>query len=273
MNFEDELNRLFQDERVDIPVRPGAELAVVAGARRRRRRRHAAAVTGGGLTIAVLAVAGIALGGVGGGRQDTLPATHPPVTTVPTSAESLVQPPASPTSPVSPPPLSSSAGTATTTSGASGGGQRTSRSSGPATSSQLRAASTDRTLGPTGWGRLTLGMSESAALATDEFDLSEGVSGSPCHRYWLRNGGSTPVDISPTYGVARIPAKPDVTTPEGFGRGSTDAEVMAAYPDATITNYTITTPVPGNAKAVYIFNTSPAQTISSLRLELLTHNC
>lgn len=274
MNLEDELDRLFQDERVDVPVRPGAELLIVAGARRRRQRRQAATVVGGAMAVAVVAVAGIALGGVGGGTDDTLPATNLPLTTLPSSAVSVSGPPPAPTADSSSvPPPSSAVSAPATVPGSNVATRSAPRTTGAATSSQQRPASTDKTLGPTGWGRLVLGMSESAAVATDEFDMSEGVSGSPCHRYWLRDTNGAPVDISPTYGVARIPAKAGVTTPEGLGAGSTDAEVMAAYPNATTANYTITAPVPGNPKAVYVFHTSPAQKVFSLDLELATHNC
>ncbi|WP_431928144.1 hypothetical protein [Amycolatopsis tucumanensis] len=273
MNLEDELSRLFEDERLDVPVRPGAELLVVAGARRRRHRRNAAAVTGGALTLVAVTAVGIALSGVGGGRTDTLPATNLPVTTIATSAGPESGLPPVPTSSSVPPPQSSAGVTSVPSmTGSHSTPHSPSRSSSTPTGSAQRPASTDPTIGPTGWGRLVLGMSEADAVATDEFDMSEGYSGSPCHRYWLRGGGS-PVDISPTYGVARISAKPGVTTPEGIGVGSTDAEVMAAYPNATTANYVITAPVPGNPKAVYVFNTDPSQKIFALRLELTTHNC
>ncbi|NIH78764.1 hypothetical protein [Amycolatopsis viridis] len=274
MNVEDELSRLFQDERLDVAVRPDAEQLVVAGARRRRHRRTAAAVTGGALAMVALTAIGIALAGVDGGRMDTLPATNPPIPAVPTTAASV------PGEPVFPPPSSNavppsaSGGAMSSSATVPGSGSRTpAPSSSSAPASKQRPASTDPTIGPSGWGRLVLGMSEAQAVATDEFDMSEGVSGSPCHRYWLRNGGSSPVDISPSYGVARISAKPGVTTPEGIGVGSTDDEVMAAYPSATKTGYVITAPVPGNSRAVYIFTTDPSQKIFSLRLELATHNC
>nr|WP_243870014.1 hypothetical protein [Amycolatopsis granulosa] len=265
---------------MDVAVRPDAEQRVVAGARRRRRhRRTAAAVSGGALTMVALTAIGIALAGVGAGRTETLPATNPPVPAVPTTAAPVSGEPV-PGGPVLPPPSgnavppSASGGAMSSSATVPGSGSRTpppSSSSAPA--SKQRPASTDPTIGPSGWGRLVLGMSEAQAVATDEFDMSEGVSGSPCHRYWLRNGGSSPVDISPSYGVARISAKPGVTTPEGIGVGSTDDEVMAAYPSATKTGYVITAPVPGNSRAVYIFTTDPSQKIFSLRLELATQNC
>ena len=275
MNVEDELTRLFEDDRLDVPVRPGAASLVVACARRRRQHRNAAAVTGGALTLVMLAAVGVALAGVDDGRTDTLSATKPPVTVIPTTTASMPGAPPIPQSESSDARAPSSS-TATTSpevpASAQSPSRAASRISTTSAVSQQRPASTDPTIGPDGWGRVMLGMSEAAAVATDEFDMSEGVSGSPCRRYWLR-GGNAPVDISPTYGVARISAKSGVTTPEGIGVGSTDADVMSAYPDATTANYVITAPVPGNPDAVYIFRTDPSQRIFSLRLELATHNC
>ncbi|UQS27022.1 hypothetical protein L1857_31595 [Amycolatopsis thermalba] len=273
MNLEDELSRLFSDERLDVPVRPGAELLVVAGARRRRYRRNAAVATGGALTMVALIAVGITLSGIGGGRTDTLPATNLPVTTIASTPGPESGAPLPPTS-SSAPPQSSSTGVTSVPSvpGSHSASRSTPRSSSVPAGPAQRPGSTDPTIGPSGWGRLALGMSEADAVASDEFDMTEGYSGSPCHRYWLKGGGS-PVDISPTYGVARISAKPGVTTPEGVGVGSTDAEVMAAYPNATTANYLITAPVPGNPDAVYLFNTDPSQKIFSLRLELASHHC
>ncbi|WP_229874901.1 hypothetical protein [Amycolatopsis deserti] len=272
MNLEDELSRLFDDERLDVPVRPGAELLVVAGARRRRYRRNAAVATGGALTMVALTAVSIALSGVGGGTTDTLPATNLPVTTIASTAGSESGAPPVPPSSSAPPSSSSGVTSVPSVTGSQSAPRSTPRTSSAPAGPAQRPGSTDPTIGPRGWGRLALGMSEADAVASDEFDMTEGYSGSPCHRYWLKGGGS-PVDISPTYGVARISAKPGVTTPEGIGVGSTDAEVMAAYPNATTANYVITAPVPGNPEAVYVFNTDPSQKIFSLRLELTTNNC
>ena len=272
VNVEDELTRLFTDDRLDVPVRPGAQASVLAGAQRRRNRRRAAAVTCGSLAVVAVAVVGVAIGGAGPARHDTLPAINPPATSALPSEVPLPGPPPVPLeSGAVPPPTITSAPSSRT--GAPSSTRSPSSSTGPVIRSVLRAASTDPTIGPAGWGRLTLGMAERAAVATDEFDVSKGYSGSPCHRYWLRNGGNTPVDVSPTAGVARIDARPGVTTPEGLGPGSTDEQVLAAYPKATVSGPTITAPVPGNNGAVYVFNTDATHEIVSLRLELARHNC
>lgn len=271
MNLEDELQRLFSDDRLELPVRPEAEAVLARGIGRRRRRRAAAAVAAGAMSLAVVVGGSFALSGARS-ANDTLPATRLPVTTVEvTTGEPAPPSSSSSTTPPSPPPSSTSSAPTSSSKKPSGSTRSSGKTSG-GTSAPALPPSTSKVIGPTGWGRLRLGMSEADAIATGEFDLSEGVSGSPCHRYWLAGHGG-PVDISPTYGVARIPAKSGVRTPEGIGAGSTDDEVLAAYPDATTANYVITAPVPGNAKAVYVFNTSPSKQVSSLTLELATSDC
>ena len=66
MDLDDELRRLFQDQRLDIPVKPGADHAVVTGARRVRRRRVALASAGSAFAVAALVAGGVALAGLGG---------------------------------------------------------------------------------------------------------------------------------------------------------------------------------------------------------------
>ncbi|HWO64846.1 MAG TPA: hypothetical protein VNO31_32890, partial [Umezawaea sp.] len=66
VDLDDELRRLFQDQRLDIPVKPGADHAVVTGARRVRRRRVALASAGSAFAVAALVAGGVALAGLGG---------------------------------------------------------------------------------------------------------------------------------------------------------------------------------------------------------------
>jgi hypothetical protein len=65
VDLDDELRRLFADDRLAVPVADGAEHAVVAGARRRRKHRMAVAAAGGVLAVTGLLFAGVALTGVG----------------------------------------------------------------------------------------------------------------------------------------------------------------------------------------------------------------
>jgi hypothetical protein len=61
MGLEDELQRILRDDRLDIPVRTGAEWSLVAGARRRRQRNGMLAATGSALAAVLLVGGGIAL--------------------------------------------------------------------------------------------------------------------------------------------------------------------------------------------------------------------
>jgi len=78
VDLDDELRRLFQDQRLDIPVKPGADHAVVTGARRVRRRRMALASAGSAVAVAALVAGGVALAGLGG--PSSMPPAGPPST-------------------------------------------------------------------------------------------------------------------------------------------------------------------------------------------------
>ncbi|MFB9906487.1 hypothetical protein [Allokutzneria oryzae] len=69
MNLDDELRRLFDDERVELRVRPGAEQAVVRGARRRRNRRRVTAVGAAAVAVVAALAGGTALNGLGKGSS------------------------------------------------------------------------------------------------------------------------------------------------------------------------------------------------------------
>jgi hypothetical protein len=72
-DLDQELRRLFSDDRLSVPVAEGAAGAVVAGARRRRRHRMALAAAGGVLAVTGLVFAGVGLTGIG--RPATGPVT------------------------------------------------------------------------------------------------------------------------------------------------------------------------------------------------------
>ncbi len=61
MGLDDELHRLFADDRLEVPVRTGAEWALVASARRRRRRQTAVAAVGSAMALTVLVGGGATL--------------------------------------------------------------------------------------------------------------------------------------------------------------------------------------------------------------------
>ncbi|SDN28559.1 hypothetical protein [Allokutzneria albata] len=83
MNLDDELRRMFQDERISLTPSPVAGRAIVAGARRRRRNRRGLAV-GGGAIVAVLAVVGgVAASSVGLAAKTPLAQSGTPSVTTP----------------------------------------------------------------------------------------------------------------------------------------------------------------------------------------------
>jgi hypothetical protein len=90
VDLDDELRRLFQDQRLDIPVRPGADEAVVAGARRVRRNRIALASAGSTFAVAALVAGGIALSGLGG--ASSMPPAGPSTVTKTVTAEPKTPP-------------------------------------------------------------------------------------------------------------------------------------------------------------------------------------
>ncbi len=85
VDLDDELRRLFRDQRLDIPVRPGADDAVVTGARRVRRKRIALASAGSTFAVAALVAGGIALSGLGG--ASSMPPAGPSTVTATVTAE------------------------------------------------------------------------------------------------------------------------------------------------------------------------------------------
>ncbi|MCX2731206.1 hypothetical protein OOZ19_13220 [Saccharopolyspora sp. NFXS83] len=60
-DLDDELHRMFADDRLDVRVRTGAEWSLVAGARRRRKRQTTVAAVGGALAMTVLVGGGAVL--------------------------------------------------------------------------------------------------------------------------------------------------------------------------------------------------------------------
>lgn len=230
MNLDDELRRLFDDDRLDVAVRPDADRVIVAGAKRIRRRRFVAA-TAGVVAAAVLLGSGVAL--AGDGMPSSLPPARPP-TTHPTTTE----PPPTTTmrTTTTPPPPASPPGTerVATRTGESTHEQTT---TGQPPTTPEPVVVTDAVFGPTGYGPLVLGMSLDAAVATGALGEALWDNGI-CTRYPINGGGQ--VLVSHAYGTTAISAGPSARTPEGIAFGSTVADVRAAYPAATDYRYGVT---------------------------------
>ncbi|WP_433303178.1 hypothetical protein ACQP2F_11300 [Actinoplanes sp. CA-030573] len=139
---------------------------------------------------------------------------------------------------------------------------RTAPRTGPA---KLQSLGGDLVLGPQGIGKLGLGMTEEQADATGQVSITPGwprTSTSTCSIVSL--DGGTSVHFSRDHGLAVITVAQAARTPEGIGMGASVAQVAAAYPgvrnaelgspeeQVRFIGY-LSAPVPGNAKAKYIF--------------------
>ncbi|WP_253832282.1 hypothetical protein [Actinokineospora globicatena] len=221
MDIDDELRRLFADERLDVPVRPGATDAVVTGAGRRRKRRIAVTAAGGALTLAVLVAGGVAFSGLA--RTSSSPPGQEGMPTLSTTVSTTTA--QVPTSAVVPGAGSASDAAGTATKPTSAGKLTTSVSRAP-TVPELR---------PAGFGKVRIGMSVAEAEATGEL-VAVDLGSAECRAYTFKaypDRDSLGVGISPVDGVVAIFPPKGARTPEGIGIGSTEAELLTAYPAAT----------------------------------------
>ena len=268
MSLDDELHRIFTDDRLDLPVRHDAEAAVVAGARRRRRRRIAITAVGGFTMVAALATTTLALSGIGG--PESLPMAADPAALAVTTT----------TAP--PPPATTTPGTIAAPPGAvtSGRATITNQKPPPSSGSKSPAPSPKQVIGPSGYAGLRLGMPADTAEASGPIvPNAQPVSSSGCKGYDYRGSPNQPdhysVLISNTYGVARIAGRSDAATPEGIAVGAPESDLKRTYPTQSDSHGAVgewIVPVPGNAAAQYWFIIRN-QAVAEIRLELTTQDC
>ncbi|MGW7533947.1 hypothetical protein [Amycolatopsis sp. NPDC054798] len=104
---------------------------------------------------------------------------------------------------------------------------------GPVTEQAASLAKKHR-LGPTGFGKLTLGMPLAKAIATGQIRENRDSGTVGCAMGHETGTTHDVVWISDTIGVAKIEAYEGVLTPEGIGLGASLDEVKNAYPGVKV---------------------------------------
>lgn len=241
-DLDDELRRLFSDDRLDVHVTPDATDAVVRGADRRRRRRTA--VTGAFAVVALIG-AGVALTQL----RPTSDDTAGPLLPTSTSSSSVTPPPSASTY--------TSTVTVTVDPPPTGSGNTNQPGGNPPRSSSKPSSSAPPPTpesAPGVFGKLALGMSHDAAVETGELGNPGAHTNPDCRIYGLKPGnGFTDVIISLQKGVLQIKLPTAAKTSKNIGAGSTVAEVKAAYPTATQKGSELVVPMTATPRWNYIF--------------------
>lgn len=270
-----ELQRLFTDDRLALPVAADAERQVRAGIARRRRRRSAALAVAGALlaTGAVFAAAAIGPGAVSDRAEP--PPANPSLSTAPSSTAT---PPGTSNRGRPATPSHTGAPTASThpqpPPGQPGGENPppgTSRPTDTPTPPRYRVVSA--VLGPYGIGPLRLRMSEREAVATGA--LGARSSRGACASYPV-NGPGVTTEISPRAGLTTFVASRGARTPEGVTIGTARQVVVQRYSvreSRRVAVDTITVDAPGNPDASYVFSFDAANRVGSFVLRLKAGAC
>jgi hypothetical protein len=241
-DLDDELRRLFSDDRLDVHATPDATDAVLRGADRRRRRRSAMTTA---FAMVVLVGAGIGLVQLRPSSDDTASEL------MPTSTSSSSTPPPS------------------------GGSDPGKTNTGTPTKPRTSTPPVTPESQPGKYGSLALGMSEADALKTGSL-VEPGSSADPGNRCKAYATKSVPdanaVIISPTVGIVRITLPSYAKTQKNVGAGSTAAEVKTAYPSATQSGSNLTVPMAAAPKWTYVFETDGA-TVTTVLMRLDANDC
>ncbi|MBE1466399.1 hypothetical protein [Kibdelosporangium phytohabitans] len=256
MDLEDELKRLFKDERLDVRVAPEAESNVVAGASRLRRRRMVTMSAAGVLSAAMLAGGALVL--TQSSPQSSGVATQPssdlPIdSTQPTSVEPRPESTAttapgpsqyvtsSPNAPLDPP--------------------GTTKATGQPPTARLGVV-----LGPTGDGTIRLGDTQKELSASGRVPttVKEPVG---CSSLPTKSATGTAY-IGQSGKVVALVYRAEATTPEDITIGSPADSVKATYRDFTGS----TVSVPGNPGAKYKFTFASGK-ITSIALLANQQDC
>ncbi|ONI72697.1 hypothetical protein ALI144C_42535 [Actinosynnema sp. ALI-1.44] len=255
MDLEDELQRLFKDERLDVRVASDAESNVVAGAHRLRRRRMVAMSAAGVLSAAVLAGGALVLtqSGPQSSGVATPPSDLPIDSTQPTAAGP--SPETSVTTAPSPPePVSKSTSSPVDSPGAT------------KPTAQPPASKPGVILGPTGDGTTRLGDTQKDLESAKRVPTTA-KEPAGCTSFPTRSATGTAY-IGQSGKVVAIVYRSEATTPENITIGSTADSVKGAYRDFTGSTAT----VPGNTAAKYKFTFASGK-VTSIALLANQQDC
>jgi cytoskeletal protein RodZ len=255
-DLEDELKRLFADERLDVQVAADAEKTVVAGARRRRRRRVALVSAVGVVAAAVVATGTIVLAR---SPEHTEAADNPTLRITSTTAGTAVSD--GPSSSSGPPSTSPQLPPSATTESSRTSTKPPTSVSSKATVSPSAPQVAGTVLNANGYGPFRFGMNQAQVEAAGQVTLMP--SAGACVGYTV-TGSGVHLYVSKTTGLAQVQVSSGVRTPEGIGVGSTEDDVKAKYPsyrDGQVA-------VPGNTTATYLFtfSTKDPKTVTDLRM-------
>ncbi|MCP2244726.1 hypothetical protein [Lentzea aerocolonigenes] len=264
MDLDDELRRLFSDDRLDVHSTPDATEAVVRGAERRRRRRSATTTA---FALVVLVGAGAALTQLP--RSDDTAGDLLPTSTSSASATTTTTAVSTFTSTaivtVDPPPNSNSSSSVKTETG-----QPTNKTTIPAIPAPPQPQAQ-----PGQFGSLKLGMSEADALATGSL-IEPSSAADPENRCKAYATKSVPdanaVIISPVRGIVRITVPGYAKTPKGITVGSTVDQVKAAYPNATQSGSTLFAKMAATPAWSYVFETD-GSSVTAVLMRLDANDC
>ncbi|RDI18745.1 hypothetical protein [Lentzea flaviverrucosa] len=264
-DLDDDLRRLFSDDRLDVHSAPVSTEDVLRGADRRRRRRTAMAGT---FALVTLVGAGIGLSRLGAPSPDS---TVGALLTTSTSA---------PTTSTPPPSVSTVISTETVTVGQSpnstGGNTGKPNPGGTSRSNSTPSSSPPTPESQAGrYGTLALGMSEADALATGSL-VEPSTPADPdgrCKAYATKSvPNADAVVVSPAKGIVRITMPSYAKTPKGVGAGSAVSDVKAAYKNSTQSGSTVLAPMSATPPWTYVFETDGA-TVTAVFLRLNANDC
>ena len=272
--LDDELRRLFADDRLTLPVSQGADRSVLAGAHRRRRQRLAVAAAGGVLAVVAVVTVGLGLSGVvRGPARQVVAASQPPSVTLTTTSSATPTPTdwrlLGPFG-IGPVRLGMSLSEVKAVPVKSGSAYSTIEGGNCQALNAIEYANLDPT------GRTVV---NGTPVATPPMVAQSQAAAQSAMAAKEHMPFTVQVIVSPTTGVVRIGGSELLHTPEGVGIGSRIVEVERLYkattrPMSTPTKQIVLqAPVPGNPGAVYRFDCDPDGTVVGIWLESVKAIC